>query len=175
MKQDKDYEVPAPGALQARQAVELEIISETELGFKALVDDRYVGLIYHSEISQPLQIGQYLKGWVKTLRPDGKIDLSITLLDEESRDALETDILRYLQGKGGSAFLSDKTSPEEIHKLFTTSKKNFKRAIGRLYKARKILIADDSVSLTSENSASKSTDKKVSGSKKPFSPWDKKS
>ncbi len=148
MKEDKDYEMPAPGVLQARQAVELEIISETELGYKALVDDRYIGLIYHSEISQPLQIGQYLKGWIKTLRPDGKIDLSITQLDNESRDALEESILRYLHGKGGAAPLSDKSTPEEIQKLFGTSKSNFKRAIGRLYKSRQIIIGATEITLS---------------------------
>ena len=63
MKQDTDYDRPAPGALQVGQAVELEIISETDLGYKAAIDDRYVGLIYRSEISQPMLIGRYLKGW----------------------------------------------------------------------------------------------------------------
>ena len=144
-KHDSDYELPAPGTLQMRQPVELQIVSETELGFKAVIDDRYIGLIYRDEISQPLRIGEYLKGWIKTLRPDGKIDLSITMLDADSRDELEEMIMRYLQSKGGSARISDKTPSEEIFKIFKTSKKNFKRAIGRLYKARQIIIADDRI------------------------------
>ena len=122
--------------------MELEILSETDLGYKALVDDRYVGLIYRSEMPGSLKIGQYLKGWIKTVRPDGKIDLSITQLDGQSRDALEEAILTYLRRNGGRAPLSDKSSPEQILKLFGTSKANFKRAIGRLYKARQIVIAD---------------------------------
>jgi predicted RNA-binding protein (virulence factor B family) len=146
-KHDSDYELPAPGALQVRQPVELQIVSETELGFKALVDDRYIGLIYRDEISQPLRIGEYLKGWIKAVRPDGKIDLSITMLDQESRSDLEEMIMRYLQSKGGSARLSDKSSPEEIFRLFKTSKKNFKRAIGKLYKERKIVITDDQITI----------------------------
>ncbi|MES2624856.1 MAG: hypothetical protein V4628_06235 [Pseudomonadota bacterium] len=146
-KHDSDYDVPTPGALQVRQPVELQIVSETELGFKAVIDDRYIGLIYRDEISQPLHIGEYLKGWIKTIRPDGKIDLSITMLDEESRDELEEMIFRYLKSKGGTARISDKSSPEEIFKLFKTSKKNFKRAIGSLYKSRQIVIADDSISI----------------------------
>jgi hypothetical protein len=158
MKNDNDYEIPAPGTLRARQAVELEILAETDLGYKALVDDRYVGLIYHSEIPGPLKIGQYLKGWIKAVRPDGKIDLSITQLDEGSRDALEEAIMRYLHRKGGSAPLSDKSSPEEILKLFNTSKANFKRAIGRLYKSRQIVIEDSKISIVGEI-------------KKPVSPW----
>ncbi len=144
---DDDFEVPAPGALQARQPVELEIVAETELGYKAVIDDRYIGLIYFSEISNPLRIGEYLKGWIKTVRPDGKIDLSITMLDKESRSELEEMIMRHLKSKGGVAQLSDKSSPEEIFRLFKASKKNFKRAIGSLYKSRLIVIADTEIKL----------------------------
>ena len=148
LKQEWDYEdKPAPGSLTAGQAVELQVLSETDLGYKAVVDDRYVGLIYRSEFPQPLQVGQYLKGWIKAIRPDGKIDLSITKLDAESREELEEQILAYLRKKGGKAPLSDKTSPEEVHRLFKTSKKNFKRAIGRLYTSRLILIGDDTLEL----------------------------
>ena len=164
MKQDTDYERPRPGALQVQQPVELEIISETDLGYKAAIDDRYVGLIYRSEISQPLHIGQYLKGWIKALRPDGKIDLSITMLDSESRADLEEEILRYLRSKGGTAGLSDKTPSEEIFRLFGASKKNFKRAIGRLYKNRAIIISDAGIAIAGK------TEKAVSPWKKPVEP-----
>jgi uncharacterized protein len=149
LKHDDEYERPEPGELMPRQPVELEIVAQTELGYKAVIDDRYIGLIYHNEIAVPLRLGDYLKGWIKTVRPDGKIDLSITALDAESRDELEEQILAYLRSKGGKARLSDKSSPEEIFKLFKVSKKNFKRAIGGLYKARMIVIADDSITLSS--------------------------
>ena len=103
-KKESDYEYRAPpGALAVNQAVELEILDETELGYKAIIDDRYVGLIYRSEISQPLEIGRYLKGWVKAIRADGKIDLSITRLDHESREDLDEEILRHLRRPGAEA------------------------------------------------------------------------
>lgn len=146
-KHDDDYELPADGELVPRQPVELEIVAKTDIGYKAVIDDRYIGLIYHNEIAVPLKIGAYMKGWIKTVRPDGKIDLSITAMDSESRDELEEHILAWLRSKGGSAHLSDKSSPDEIFRLFKTSKKNFKRAIGGLYKARLIVIADDSITL----------------------------
>jgi len=146
-KHDDEYELPAEGELQPRQPVELEIVAETEIGYKAVIDDRYIGLIYHNEISVPLRIGSYMKGWIKLVRPDGKIDLSITAMDAESRDELEDQILAYLRSKGGSARLSDKSSPDEIFRLFKASKRNFKRAIGGLYKARLIVIGDDSIAL----------------------------
>jgi len=144
-KLDSDYEQPVPGALVERQSVELEVIGETDLGYKAVIDDRYIGLIYRDEIPQPLSIGEYLTGWIKTLRPDGKIDLSITLLDAEGREELDEQIMRHLQAKGGVARLSDKSPPEEIFHLFKASKKNFKRAIGRLYKSRRIVIEDEQI------------------------------
>lgn len=146
-KHDDEYELPAEGELQPRQPVELEIVAKTEIGYKAVIDDRYIGLIYHNEISVPLRIDSYMKGWIKLVRPDGKIDLSITAMDAESRDELEDQILAYLRSKGGSARLSDKSSPDEIFRLFKASKKNFKRAIGGLYKARLIVIGDDSIAL----------------------------
>lgn len=161
MKQDKDYELPAPGALTERQAVELEVLAETELGYKALVDDRYIGLLYRSELPQPLAIGQYLKGWIKGLRDDGKIDLTITALDDESRDALDAAILGYLASKGGVAALSDKTDPERIHALFATSKSSFKRALGRLKKSGQIVIGKTEIRTAGEQV-------------KPFSPWARK-
>ncbi len=144
---DDDFDIPQPGALQVRQPVELEIVAETDLGYKAVIDDRYIGLIYFDEISQPLRIGAYLKGWIKAVRPDGKIDLTITALDAESRNELEEMILGHLRKHGGEVRLSDKSSPEEIFRLFKASKKNFKRAIGSLYKSRRILIKDESIQI----------------------------
>ena len=161
MKQDKDYALPAPGALRVRQAVALDVLAETELGYKALVDDRYIGLLYHSEIAQPLQVGQSLKGWVKGVRDDGKIDLTITMLDDESRAALDAAILDYLKSSGGVAALSDKTDPERIHALFATSKSAFKRALGRLKKSGLIVIG-------------KSEIRTAGAQEKPFSPWARK-
>jgi predicted RNA-binding protein (virulence factor B family) len=161
MKKDKDYELPAPGALQAKQPVDLEVLSETELGYKALVDQRYIGLIYHSEISQPLEPGQRLKGWVKGVRPDGKIDLSITLLDKESREALETAILDYLVANGGTVALSDKSPPEMISRLFGCSKSAFKRALGRLKNRQLIFIGSDEI-------------RTITPVRKSSSPWDRK-
>ena len=147
MKKETDYEyrVP-PGALVVQQAVELEVLAETELGYKAIIDDRYIGLIYRSEVPQPLTIGRYLKGWVKAIRPDGKIDLSITRLDHESREDLDEEILRHLRRKDAEP-LFDSTPSEEVFRLFGTSKKNFKRAVGRLYKNRLVVIEGDRISL----------------------------
>ncbi|MEY4640240.1 MAG: hypothetical protein RLZZ227_234 [Pseudomonadota bacterium] len=188
MKKETDYAYRAePGALEVKQAVELEVLAETDLGYKAIIDDRYIGLIYRSEIPQPLRVGQYLKGWVKAIRPDGKIDLSITQLDSESREDLDDEILRHLR-KSGAAPLADSTPSEEVFRLFGTSKKNFKRAVGRLYKSRAIVIDNDRISLAgpgaqpaphgkapAAGAARTATDaeKPAASPAKPVSPWKK--
>jgi predicted RNA-binding protein (virulence factor B family) len=128
------------GTLKAGDAVDLLIAGKSELGFKAVINNQYLGLIYHDELSQPLRFGLRIKGWVKAIREDGKIDLSINTLDKKSRDQLETRILRELHQSGGRIELSDKSSPEVIFSVFKVSKKNFKRAISRLYKQRLIVI-----------------------------------
>lgn len=169
MKPTKLSDIPPRGAYQARQPVELEILAETDLGYRAVVDDHYTGVLYRSELSGPLQIGQYLKGWIKAVRPDGKLDLTITQLDDESRSELEESILRYLQRKGGVAPISDRSTPEQIQQLFGCSKASFKRAIGRLFKQQRIVIGDAGIRLTEAPEGAA-----AGGSARAPSPWDRK-
>lgn len=137
-----------PGeALRKAQQVNILIASQTSLAYKAIINDLYLGLIYKDELHQPLSIGQHMKAWVKTLRNDGKVDLSIHTLDNQSRDELSERILAYLRDSGGRADISDKSAPEEIFALFKVSKRNFKRAISGLYKSRLIEIKADHIRL----------------------------
>lgn len=129
------------------QQVELLIASKSELGYKAVINGTHLGLIYHEELSQPLKFGEKMKGWIKTIREDGLIDLSINTLDEATRDALDAEIMDRLEKEGGRLELSDKSSPEEIFQQFKVSKKNFKRAISSLYKQRLIQIEPEYIEL----------------------------
>ncbi|MBX2809728.1 MAG: GntR family transcriptional regulator [Cellvibrionaceae bacterium] len=131
------------GNLRVGDRVDLLIASRTELGFKAVINNHQLGLIYHNELSQPLQFGTRMPGRVKAIREDGKIDLNINLLDKHSRDALENCILQHLEDAGGRMALSDKSPPEAIFRIFSVSKKNFKRALGSLYKQRLIKITPE--------------------------------
>lgn len=133
--------------LQPKQAVDLLIAAKSDLGFKAVINNAYLGLIYHDELSQPLAFGTRIKGWVKAIRDDGKVDLSINTLDQKTRDQLELRILKQLQQAGGRMELSDKSDPELIFKVFKVSKKNFKRALSSLYKQRLIIIKPESIAL----------------------------
>jgi len=116
------------------------IAERSKVGFKAVINGKALGLLFHSDLSQPLPFGRRTQGWIKHIRPDGKIDLSINALDQQTRDQLELRILKALQQSGGRIELSDKSDPEVIFSVFKVSKKNFKRALGSLYKQRAITI-----------------------------------
>ncbi len=135
----------------AGQAVDLIIFAETELGYKAVIGTSYVGLLFKNEVLKPLQIGDKVKGFIKTVREDGKIDLILNLPSEKTRSDLANQILDFLKEQGGSSILTDKSSPDEIYKHFKISKKAYKKALGALYKRRLIMIEKDKVSLVSAN------------------------
>lgn len=139
------------GDLELHEAVDIMIAGESELGVKVTINDEQLGLIYHSELSQPLQIGTKMKGWVKEIRDDGKVNININQLDDETREGLEETIIRQLEENDGRIDLSDKSSPDLIYARFSVSKKNFKRAIGNLYKKRKIKISPKFIELISED------------------------
>lgn len=143
------------GPYRAGDQVELLIAAKTELGYKAVINNAYLGLIYESDLSQPLNFGDRMKGWIKDVRDDGKVDLSINALDQDSRDELEQSVLDKLVRHNGQLNLSDKSPPQEIFKVFRVSKKNFKRAISGLYKKRLIAIEPQSISLTVDASTIK--------------------
>lgn len=143
------------GPYQKGEQVDLLIAAKTEIGYKAVINGAYLGLIYEADLSQPLEFGESMKGWIKDVRDDGKVDLTINTLDDETRDELEQAILDKLTQNDGQLNLSDKSPPEEIFKAFKVSKKNFKRAISGLYKKRLINIQPTSISLPSGSSNTK--------------------
>jgi len=129
------------------QAVNLLIFGKTELGYKAVINNTHIGLIYKNEVFQTLIHGEKLKGFIKTIREDRKIDLCLQLPGKDARDDLNTRILEHLKKNDGVSTLTDKSSPEDIYQCFAVSKKNYKKAIGRLYKKRLILIEEDKITL----------------------------
>ena len=131
----------------AGQAVDLIIYAETDLGYKAVVGTTYVGLLYKNELVQTLKIGDKKRGFIKTVRTDKKLDLTLKQASQHTRSALANQILDFIQAQGGSSTLSDKSSPEEIYKQFRVSKKEYKKALGALYKRRLILIEKDLIKL----------------------------
>lgn len=143
-KIDKFIE-PIDAEYKVDDEVDLLIYKKTDLGYLAIIDDHAFGLLYNSEIHQPLKIGERLEGFIANIREDGKVDLRLQKTGMEHLDEVSKQILNDLVAAGGSLPLHDKSSPEEIQKQFHVSKKAFKKAIGILYKQRMIEISDEGI------------------------------
>ena len=127
--------------------VELFIVRATQLGYVVLIDNEAEGLLFKSDVFQPLQKGDQVRGYIKLIREDGKIDVS--LRPQGFRNAIDADcdkILSILK-KERVLKLSDKSSPDDIKSQLNMSKKAFKKAIGFLYKRKVILLYEDRVEL----------------------------
>ncbi|MNZ29562.1 hypothetical protein D3C78_468130 [compost metagenome] len=129
------------------QAVELLVAERTDLGFKAIVNGKHWGLIHKNELFKFLRVGMQETGYIREVRADGKISLSLQPIGQGAADSLGEQILAKLRAEGGSLALSDKSPPELIAKLFGVSKGNFKKAIGGLYKQGLIVIRDERIEL----------------------------
>ncbi len=134
--------------LESGQQVSLQIWEKTDLGYKAVIDDKFIGLIFKQDAYRSLSFGEKLTGFIKNIREDKKIDLLISKkANTESHYELDKNILNAINVSGGTLNITDKTSPEEIYKKFSVSKKQYKQAIGRLYKKRLIKIESERISL----------------------------
>jgi len=122
--------------------VEALVTEHTDIGYKCIVDNLHRGIIYSNEIFKPIEVEQHIKAWVKRVREDGKIDLTINDRADRRTNALADRIMEYI-GQDEAMALSDKMPPAHIEMLFQCSKKDFKKAVGHLYRERKIAIAAD--------------------------------
>lgn len=130
------------------QEVDLIIYGETKLGYVVIINQKYEGLIYESDVHQILRHGQKLKGYIKPIREDGKIDVSLTPLGHKSIEPNAQKILEMLKStEDGFLPFNDKSDPSAIRERFGLSKKLFKKAIGGLYKSRSITIDSDGIRL----------------------------
>ncbi len=132
---------------QPNDEVSILIWQKTDLGFKAIVENKFSALLYDSEIFQHLQTGMQLKAFVKQVREDGKIDLMLQKPGFEKIDDFSDKLLSYIKENGGSIQLNDKSPAEEIYDTFQVSKKTFKKAVGDLYKKRLIVIEGNEIRL----------------------------
>ncbi len=129
------------------EQVDLLIVNDSELGYKAVVNGTHLGLLYKDEVFQSLHPGDKVKGYIKTIRDDRKIDLSLQRQTAGAQDELTDRILAFLEASGGTSTLTDYSPPEAIYKQFSVSKGNYKRALGKLYKQRRINVAKDKITL----------------------------
>jgi hypothetical protein len=135
------------GPLSVGQKVSALIWQKTDLGFKAIIDNKYGALLYDSQLFREIHTGDRVEAYITKIRPDGKIDIALQQSGRQHTEDFAEKLLHYLQYRGGRCRLGDKSSAEEIKEQFGVSKKTYKRAIGDLYKRRLITITDDGIEL----------------------------
>lgn len=140
IRTDADYEFG--------KEVKAFVVGETTIGYKLLVDDSYWGLLYKNEVFKPVKQGDALTGFVKKIREDGKLDITLRRPGKETQQGDAERILEMLKEAGGQMAVSDKSDPETIKAIFGLSKKAFKKAIGTLYKQKLITIKPEQIQLT---------------------------
>ncbi|WP_085633078.1 MULTISPECIES: S1 RNA-binding domain-containing protein [unclassified Pseudomonas] len=140
---DKTPATYAPG-----QEVDLLVVESTDMGYKAIINNKHWGLIHKNEIFKYMRSGMREKGFIKEMRADGKISLSLQPVGQEAAGSLNAKILAKLRESNGTLAVSDKSDPALISSLFGVSKGNFKKAIGALYKNGQIVIHADRIELT---------------------------
>lgn len=119
--------------------VDLLIWQKTDLGFKTIVDNRFSGLIYDSQVFQNIHTGDRLRGFVSNVRPDGKLDISLQKSGRQQTLDFSDTLLEYIRAHEGSIPFGDKSEAEDIYSEFHVSKKVFKKAVGDLYKRHLIV------------------------------------
>lgn len=135
------------GTFIAGEEVLLQIASRTELGYKAVVNGTHLGLVHSNEVLNPIRVGETLGGYIHSIRPDGLINLTFHPKSNEKRAELSLEILEYLDDNDGQSLVTEKSDATEIQKIFGCSKSSFKKAIGKLYKDRKIKIESGKITL----------------------------
>lgn len=131
----------------AGDEVDVLVWQRTDIGFKAIVDNRFAGMFFDTDVFREIHSGDRLRAYVRQVRPDGKIDLALQRKGQRGVVDFAEVLLAHLQRGGGHSELGDHSDPEQIYALFGVSKKVFKKAVGDLYRRRLITIDDDGLHL----------------------------
>jgi len=127
--------------------VDLLMVGVSALGYKAVINGTHLGLLYKDEVFQSLRPGDRIKGFIKAIREDRKIDLSLQRRPQQAREELTDRILAFLKASGGTSTLTDYSPPDAIYRQYRVSKGNYKKALGALYKQRLISVTKDEIKL----------------------------
>ncbi len=139
-----------PLTVKEKEVVDLVAFRPTQLGFIMIINNRHTGLLHYNEIYRPLEPGDQMQGYIKTIRPDNKIDLVLGQPGYKRVEGESEKILRLLDENNGYLPFHDKSDPEEIYSFFGMSKKAFKMTTGKLYKERKIIFTQTGIKKTEE-------------------------
>jgi predicted RNA-binding protein (virulence factor B family) len=129
------------------EEVSILVTRMADIGWDVIINNKHKGLIYESDVFKPLNIGDQLKGYVKNIRPDNKIDISLQPIGLDALEPAAMQIIAYLNERDGFMELGDKSTPEEIKDRLQMSKKTFKKALGTLYKNKQVDLRPDGVYL----------------------------
>lgn len=143
---DRFFE-PDTAQLEPGQEMELLFYRQTDLGWEVVADQRFKGLVFHDQIHRSIGVGDVLTGYLKSRRPDGKLDLVLEPMGHVRLEPAAERIYKALEQAGGMLPLHDKSSPEAISALLGMSKKLFKNGVGILYKQRRIALGPDGIYL----------------------------
>jgi len=137
-------------SIEEGDMVSLMVLSRSDIGYNVIVNNKHKGLVFANEVFRTLNVGDRLTGYVKKIREDNKIDISLQPIGyEQFNDVNVNRIISLLETNNGVLLLSDKSSPEEIYAVAGMSKKAFKRAVGALYKAERVLLEKEKIILNS--------------------------
>lgn len=125
-----------------REKVEVMVVQRSDLGYRVIINNTHWGQIYQNETYQEVNIGDRFTAFVKQVRPDGKVDVTLAKIEKMRVDDLAERIESHLRASGGRMTLTDKSDPEDINKVFQCSKKDFKKALGLLYRQHKVTLGD---------------------------------
>ncbi|PCI45634.1 MAG: GntR family transcriptional regulator [Alphaproteobacteria bacterium] len=138
-KNDRDFDF--------RQSVNLLVSSRSDLGYKAVINGTHLGLIHNNEVVRPIKTGDRFTGYIGEAREDGRINISLQKQSHQMRKDLSEEILAYLVQCGGSSSLTDKSTPDEIYRIFHASKGNYKKALGKLYREKRVVLTKNRIAL----------------------------
>lgn len=127
--------------------VDVLVYQRTEIGYKVIVNNLHQGMVYHNENFRGIKIGDKIEAFVKGIRDDGKIDITLSDIAINRIGVLAEQIYDWLVENGGKTDICDKSDPEKIKQIFACSKKDFKKAVGLLYKAQRIVVGSDGINI----------------------------
>ena len=132
------------------EPVDLVIFQKTDIGYKVIINNKHLGVLHYNEVFRELEYGEKIKGFIKTIRPENKIDVAMGERGYKKVEGEEEKILRLLKENDGYLPFHDKSDPEEIYEFFDISKRTFKMAIGALYKQHKIELTKTGIKLADQ-------------------------
>lgn len=134
-------------SVRPREQVDITIVRRMEMGYRVVINNRHWGMIYNDQIFSPVKVGDRLTAYVHRISEEGRIDVMLQQAGRELREDSTAKLLALLEKSGGALSVGDSSSPEEIAAVTGLSKKSFKRAVGQLYKERRIIFSEGGIKL----------------------------